>query len=155
MTLRIDLAGTAIAALVLILTGVATAHAAVQTSDDRVREEPLGYRMPDSTGTPRTRLAQSGNCIGGPWRCHYNANGRLYFGAHPRDPNRASWGCGATDGKVRGRSWNYASRTAASYRALAECSRKTAQGRCHIVSCRPGVHNSFEAIAIWGANTQQ
>jgi hypothetical protein len=125
MTLRMDLAGAAIAALALIMTGITTAH------------------------------AQSGNCIGGPWRCHYNANGRLYFGAHPRNPDRAAWGCGATDGQVRGRSWNYANRAAASYRALAECARKATQGRCHIVSCRPAVHSSFEAVAIWGPNTQQ
>lgn len=70
-------------------------------------------------------------------------------------PVRAAWGCGATDGKVKGKSWNYRNRTAASYRALAECSRKTTQGRCRVVSCLPSVHTSYEAVAIWGANAQQ
>jgi len=72
---------------------------------------------------------------------------------HSQAPERAAWGCGATDGKVKGKSWNYANRTAASYRALAACSSKTSSGRCRVVSCRPGVHNSEEAIAIWGPNT--
>jgi hypothetical protein len=70
-------------------------------------------------------------------------------------PMRSAWGCGATDGKVKGKSWNYSNRTAASYRALAECSRKSTHGRCRVVSCQPAVHTSYEAVAIWGANTPQ
>lgn len=161
MTLRIDLA-CALAALTLLITGVTTARAAVQISDGRVYDEPPAYRMPDSTATPRTRVAQSRFCDTNPLRCRYNPNGRKYYWTRDRrmpDPtaalNRAAWGCGATDGKVRARSWNFSNRTAASYRALSECSRKTTSARCHIVSCRTAVHNSFEAIAIWGPNTQQ
>lgn len=154
MTLRVNLACAAMAALALIITSVTTVSAAVQISDGRVSYESPGYRMPGSTGTPRTRVAQSRNCFVGPWRCRYGAEGRLHLGRVP-DSNRAAWGCGATDGRVKGKSWNYSNRAAASYRALAACSNKTTSGRCHIVSCRPSVHNSDEAIAIWGANTQQ
>jgi hypothetical protein len=156
MTLRIYLACAAMAALALIVTGVTTAGAAVEISDGRVSYEPPGYRMPDATGTPRTRVAQSGNCLGGPWRCRYGPEGRLHLnlGRVP-GANRAAWGCGATDGKARGRSWNFANRAAASYRALSECAGKSTRGSCRIVSCRPSVHTSYEAIAIWGANTQQ
>lgn len=162
MTLRIDWACAAMAALALIMTGAATAHAAVQISDGWVSDEPPGYRTPDSTATPRTRITQSTYCDINPLRCRYNPNGRKYYWTRDRrmpgsagTPNRAAWGCGATDGKVRGRSWNFSNRTAASYRALSECSRKTTSARCHIVSCRPSVHSSYEAIAIWGPNTQQ
>jgi len=154
MTLRMDLACAAMAALALMMTGVTTTRATAPISDGRLHDEPPGYRMPDAAGTPRIRVAQSGNCIGGPWRCHYGPEGRLHLGRIPV-PNRAAWGCGATDGKVKGKSWNYPNRTSASYRALAACSSKTSSGRCHIVSCRPSVHNSYEAIAIWGPNTEQ
>jgi hypothetical protein len=70
-------------------------------------------------------------------------------------PIRAAWGCGATNGTVKGRSWNYPNRLAASYRALAACSRKSAQGGCRVVSCRPAVHTAYEAQAIWGTDAPQ
>ena len=149
MTLRINLACAAMAALALIVTGVTTAGAAVQISDGQVHYEPLGYRMPDSTGTPRIRVAQSGNCIGGPWRCHYGAEGRLHWGARAPDANRAAWGCGATDGQAKGRSWAFPNRAAASYAALAACNRSSVQKTCRLVSCRTSVHSQFEAQAIW------
>lgn len=143
-------------------TGVTTARAAVQISDGQVSYEPPGYLIPDSTGTPRTRVAQSRFCDTNPLRCRYNPNGRKYYWTRDRRmpdstaaPNQAAWGCGATDGKVRGRSWNFSNRAAALYCALSECSRKTTSGRCHIVSCRPAVRGSYEAIAIWGANAPQ
>lgn len=148
MTLRMDLACTALAAVVLILTGVTTAPAAVQTSDSAVREA-TGHRIPDVTGTPRTRVAQSGNCIGGPWRCHYGAEGRLHWGS-VSNGNRVAWGCGATDGRARGRSWSFPNRAAASYGALAACNRSSVQKTCRLISCRTSVHSSYEAQAIWG-----
>jgi hypothetical protein len=89
------------------------------------------------------------------------ANGFCRLGPPPggnaavQSPQRAAWGCGATDGKAKGRSWNYSNRTAASYRAVAECSSKSTHGRCRVVSCQPAVHTSYEAVAIWGANTPQ
>lgn len=149
MTLRIYLACAAMAALALIVTGVTTAGAAVQTSDGRVSYEPPGYRMPDATAAPRTVVAQSGNCIGGPWRCHYGAEGRLHFGARVPDANRAAWGCGATDGKARGRSWNSPNQAAALHAALAACDRFSPRGNCHVISCRPSVHTIYDAQRIW------
>jgi len=137
------------AALALIVTGVTTAGAAVQISDGQVHYGPAGYRMPDATGTPRIRVAQSGNCIGGPWRCHYGSEGRLHWGARAPDANRPAWGCGATDGKARGRSWGFPNRPAAMYGALAACNRSSVQKTCRLVSCRAGVHSQFEAQAIW------
>jgi hypothetical protein len=149
MTLRRDLAGAAIAALALIITGVTIAPAAVQISDGRVSYETPGYRMPDSTETPRTRVAHSGNCIGGPWRCHYGAEGRLHFGARVPDANQAAWGCGATDGKARGRSWNSPNRAAAMYAALSTCDRYSARGKCRVISCRTSVQTIDDAQRIW------
>ena len=138
MTLRTALAGAAMAALVMIVSDVTAAHAAAVTPCDVMPTRcgygpngvlyfyPPGYRMPNSAGAP--------------------GNGAVGF------PNRAAWGCGATDGTMRGRSWNYAKRAAAWYRALAECARKSTRGNCRVVSCRPGVHTSYEAIAIWGTS---
>jgi len=137
------------AALALIVTDVTTAGAAVQISDGQVHHESSGDRVPDSTGMPRTRVAQSGNCIGGPWRCHYGAEGRLHWGARAPDPNRAAWGCGATDGKAKGRSWAFPNRAAASYAALAACNGRSVQKTCRLLSCRTSVHSQFEAQAIW------
>jgi hypothetical protein len=148
MTLRIYLACAAMAALALIVTGVTTAGAAVQISDGRVYSEPPGYRMPDATGTPRTRVAQSGNCIGGPWRCHYGAEGRLHWGLVP-NANRTAWGCGATDGNARSRSWNAPNRAAALNAALAGCDRLSPRGKCHVISCSPSVHTIHDAQKIW------
>jgi hypothetical protein len=138
MSFRTTLTGAAMAALILIIPGVTAAHAAAITPCDVM-----------------------------PTRCGYGANGRLYFyppgyrvpnAGEPwgnravHFPERAAWGCGATDGKARGRSWNYTKRQAASYRALSECARKSVRGNCRIVSCRTAVHNSYEAIAIWGVS---
>lgn len=132
MSLRLDLAGAAMAALALILSDVTTARAAAHI------------------------------CESMPSRCRYNANGGLYYyppGRRMPDsntpPNRAAWGCGATDGKARGRSWSFPNRAAASYGALAACNRHSPQMTCHLVSCRPSVHSSDEAVAIWGTNAHQ
>lgn len=148
MTLRINSVWAAMAALALIIMSVTTAGAAVQISDGRLHYEPPGYRMPDSTGTPRTRVAQSGNCIGGPWRCHYGPEGRLHWGSVP-NANRAAWGCFATDGKARGRSWSYPNRASALYAALSQCTKISTRGSCRVVGCRPSIHTNYESQAIW------
>ena len=141
MSFRTALAGAATAAMVLVISDFTAAHAAAVTPCDVM-----------------------------PTRCGYGPNGRVYFyppgyrvpnAGEPwgnravRSPSRAAWGCAATDGKARGRSWNYANRQAAAYRALSECARKSTRGNCRIASCRPAVHNSYEAIAIWGRSAPQ
>jgi hypothetical protein len=92
--------------------------------------------------------------------CHYGSDGRLRWerwavrpvsltseGSHSSGGDHR-WGCGATDGTAKGRSWGYGNRTAASYRALAECSRKTA-GSCHIMSCSASVSSRADVPSAW------
>jgi hypothetical protein len=100
--------------------------------------------------------------------CMYGAHGKLWFvpNGWPRaarrtvsfttEASRSSsgdhrWGCGATDGTAKGRSWGYSNKTAASYRALAECSRKTS-GSCHIMSCSASVYSQADAPSAWFNN---
>ena len=109
----------------------------------------------------RVAAAQIHNCKDYLHDCHYGARGQGVWerGAVRRvslttEGSRSSsgehgWGCGATDGATaKGRSWGYGNRTAASYRALAECSRKTAGG-CHIMSCSASVHSQAEVPLAW------
>jgi len=111
----------------------------------------------------RVAAAQVHNCKVYLNDCQYGPNGGLWWGrARPRavslttEGSRSSsgehgWGCGATDGgTAKGRSWGYGNRTAASYRALAECSRKTGSGSgCHIISCSASVHSQAEVPLAW------
>jgi len=135
MTLRTRSGFAAMAVLAVIVSGVKTAHAVVQICDvmpERCYYKPDGgwyytpppHPVPDFTRTPRNRAVQPSS--------------------------RGVWGCGATDGKARGRSWSYPNRAAAMYSALSACSRYSPQAKCRIVSCRPSVHSSYEAEAIWG-----
>jgi hypothetical protein len=93
--------------------------------------------------------------------CHYGVGGERFWNrGRPRaaslttEASRSSsgehnWGCGATDGgTAKGRSWGYSNRTAATYRALAECSRKTTRS-CHIMSCSASVHSQAEVPVAW------
>jgi hypothetical protein len=125
MTLRMNLAYVALAALALLIADVAAARAAMRL------------------------------CNAEPWRCRYSSDGRQYFyaagspipvstGAGTATSSQA-WGCGATDGVARGRSWGFPNKAAASLRALSECAKRSA--RCHIVSCSPSIHNYNEAQA--------
>ena len=124
MTLRVKLAYVALAALALLIADVAAASAAMVL------------------------------CNAQPWKCRYSSNGRQYFyyGAGARVPissatssTGAAWGCGATDGVARGRSWNFSNKAAASFRALSECAKRSAH--CHIIACSASVHNYDEAQA--------
>ena len=131
MRLRKDLAYVALAALALLIADVAAARAAMRL------------------------------CNAEPWRCRYSSDGRQYFyvagtpmpvstatsstGAGTATSSQA-WGCGATDGQARGRSWGFPNRAAASYRALSECAKRSTH--CHIVSCSSSVHNYNEAGAV-------
>jgi hypothetical protein len=133
MTLRRDLASAAMATLAVIVSDVTTARAI-------------------------------DICFVTPSQCYYGSDGRYYYsppgypltmmpGARAvRSPNGAAWGCGATDGEARGRSWSAPSRAVASYGALAACNKYSPQKSCRLVSCRPSVHTSDEAAAIWGTN---
>jgi hypothetical protein len=111
----------------------------------------------------RVAAAQTHDCMVYLKDCHYGQDGLRYWGwrkarARPvsltTDGSRSSsgdhnWGCGATDGAAaKGRSWGYSNRTAATYRALAECSRKTTRG-CHIMSCSASVHSQAEVPVAW------
>jgi hypothetical protein len=132
MTLRMNLAYVALAALALLLADVATVRAAMVL------------------------------CNAQPWKCRYSSDGRQYFyyGAGSRvsvstatpstgagtATNSDAWGCGATDGTARGRSWGFPNKAAASFRALSECAKRSTH--CHIVSCSSSVHNYNEAGAI-------
>jgi hypothetical protein len=138
MTLRMNLAYVALAALALLLADVATVRAAMVL------------------------------CNAQPWKCRYSSDGRQYFyyGAGSRvsvstatpstgagtATNSDAWGCGATDGTARGRSWGFPNKAAASFRALSECAKRSTH--CHIVSCSASIHNYYEAQAtlIGGAH---
>jgi hypothetical protein len=137
MTLRMDLAYVALAALALLIADVAAARAATKICDVM------------------------------PWRCRYEADGRYYYWSPGRHmpaygstsssaagtaTGRQAWGCGATDGQARGRSWGFPNKAAASFRALSECAKRSTH--CHIVSCSPSIHNYDEAQAtlIGGAH---
>jgi len=98
-----------------------------------------------------------------PQRCRYSPSGKGYYypqgqrmpeGLEPAFIERTgtgnaargtAWGCGATDGKARGRSWGFPNQASASLRALSECAKHGT--RCHIVSCSPSIHNYYEAQA--------
>ena len=104
MTLRMKLAYVALAALAVLIADVAAVHAATKTCDVM------------------------------PWRCRYNADGRKYYwtpdrhmpayGAAPSTGTGAAtsshaWGCSATDGQARGRSWGFSNKAAASFQPYA------------------------------------
>ena len=125
MTLRVNLAYVVLAALALLIADVASARAAMDL------------------------------CNAQPWRCRYSSDGRQYFhlgstGTPSTSAGTATgsqaWGCGATDGTARGRSWGFPNKAAASLRALSECAKRSTH--CHIVSCSSSVHNYNEAGAI-------
>ena len=137
MTLRMKLAYVALAALAVLIADVAAVRAATKICDVM------------------------------PWRCRYNPDGRNYYWtpdrhmpAYGAPPSTAggtatsshAWGCSATDGQARGRSWGFSNKAAASFRALSECAKRSAH--CHILSCSPAVHNYYEAQATLfsGAN---
>lgn len=133
MTLR-NLACVAMAALALIMADATTARAVIQIcdvmpsrcyygSDGRFYYTPPGHPMPDFTKTPRGGAAQS--------------------------PNKAAWGCFATDGKARGRSWGFPNRASALYGALSQCTKISTRGSCRVVGCRPSIHTNYESQAIW------
>ena len=137
MTSRMILAYVAPVALALMISGVVAARAAVENCSvypERCQYGangvyyfyPHGYRVPASTGTPAAGSGQA--------------------------TTSAAWGCGATDGKARGRSWGFPNQASASLRALSECAKRGT--RCHIVSCSPSIHNYYEAQAtlIGGAH---
>src|ERR1700694_5022492 len=130
MTLRMDLAYVALAASALLIADVAAARAATKICDVM------------------------------PWRCRYNADGRNYYWTPDRHmpgysptasagagtaTSSQAWGCGATDGTARGRSWGFPNKAAASFRALSECAKRSTH--CHIVSCSSSIHNYYEAQA--------
>jgi hypothetical protein len=143
MTLRVNLAYTATAALILLIADIAAAQAATKICDVM------------------------------PSRCRYNADGRNYYWtpdrhmpAYGQGPSTSvgagaaasaatgahNWGCGATNGTAKGRSWGFSNKAAASYRALSECSKRAPQGGCHVVSCSASVHSYDEAHVAWFAN---
>jgi len=127
MTIRMDLAYVALAALAVLTADVTAAHAATKICDVM------------------------------PWRCRYEPDGRNYYWSPGRHmpaygataagtaTGSQAWGCGATDGTARGRSWGFPNRAAASFRALSECAKRSTH--CHLVSCSPSIHNYYEAQA--------
>jgi hypothetical protein len=130
MRLRMDLAYVALAALALLIADVAAARAAMRS------------------------------CNAEPQRCRYSSDGRQYFHAFGSRStaggtatSNQAWGCGATDGTARGRSWNFSNRAAASLRALSECAKRSPH--CHIVSCSASVHNYDEAQATLFGSAQR
>jgi hypothetical protein len=132
MKLHMHLVYVAMAALALMISDVVAAHASMRL------------------------------CNAQPWRCSYSSDGRQYFhlsgtatpstGAGAATTSQA-WGCGATDGTARGRSWNFSNKAAASFRALSECAKRSAH--CHIVSCSASVHNYDEAQATLFGSAQR
>ena len=127
MTIRMDFAYVALAALAVLIADVTATHAATKICDVM------------------------------PWRCRYEPDGRNYYWSPGRHmpaygataagtaTGSQAWGCGATDGTARGRSWGFPNRAAASFRALSECAKRSTH--CHLVSCSPSIHNYYEAQA--------
>jgi hypothetical protein len=137
MTIRMDLAYVALAALAVLIADVTAARAATKICDVM------------------------------PWRCRYEPDGRKYYWSPGRHmpaygttsstgagtaTGSQAWGCGATDGTARGRSWGFPNQASASLRALSECAKRGTH--CHLVSCSPSIHNYYEAQAtlIGGAH---
>jgi hypothetical protein len=140
MRLRTDLAYVALAALALLIADVAAVQAATKICDVM------------------------------PWRCRYEPDGRNYYwspGRHMPAYGAASstgagtatsshaWGCGATDGKATGRSWGFPNKASASFRALSECTKRSTQASCRIVSCSASVHSYYEAHVTWFTEAQR
>jgi hypothetical protein len=125
MTSRMNFSYVAMAALALIITSVSVARAATQFCDIY------------------------------PERCQYSGNGRYYY--YPQGyrmpstagsaTSTAAWGCLATDGSARGRSWGYPNRLSASYSAMSACTKRSP--RCRIISCNPSVHSNYESYATF------
>ena len=134
MTLRMDLAYVALTALALLIADVTAARAATKPCDVM------------------------------PWRCRYNSDARRHFyplgyrmpeGAATTPATGGAWGCGATDGVVRGRSWGFPNKASASFRALSECTKRSTQASCRIVSCSASVHSYYEAHVTWFTEAQR
>jgi hypothetical protein len=134
MTLRMHLVYVAMAALALMISDVAAARA--------------GMRL----------------CNAQPWLCRYSSDGRQYFHlestaatstAAGTATSSHAWGCGATDGVARGRSWGFPNKASASFRALSECTKRSTQASCRIVSCSAAVHSYYEAHVAWFTDAQR
>jgi hypothetical protein len=142
MMSRMKVAYVALAALALLIADVAAVHAATKICDVM------------------------------PWRCRYNADGRKYYWTPDRHmpaygatsstgasagaaTGGHAWGCGATDGVARGRSWGFPNKASASFRALSECTKRSTQASCRIVSCSASVHSYYEAHVTWFADAQR
>ena len=128
MTLRMDWICMALAASVLMISDITAAHALTfcdiypnrcqYTPSGKGYYYPLGYRLPSEGAR-----ASSGGAMA------------------------AAWGCIATDGHARGRSWGYPNRLAASYGALSGCTKLAPH--CRIVSCSASIHSQYEAHATF------
>ena len=95
-----------------------------------------------------------------PNRCQYTPSGKGYYYPHGyRLPSEMPgfgagsaastqvWGCLATGGAGRGRSWGYPNRLSASYSALSACAKRGTG--CRIISCNPSVHSNYESYAAF------
>ena len=127
MTRRISSVYVALAASILVLSEVAAAHAATKICDVmpwrcRYEHDAVNYYWSPGNRMPSYDTASAGTAVGS-----------------------ARLGCGATDGTHKGRSWGYANKAGASYRALSECLKRGAPGSCRVVSCSPSVHSYYEA----------
>jgi len=132
MTLRMDFAWLAIAALGLIISDVSVARALsfCDVNPDRCRYSPSGKGYYYPRGRPMPQGLE-------PAFVERTGTGNA--------ARTQAWGCGATDGKATGRSWGYRNKAAASYSALAACTQRSARASCHIVSCSSSVRNRDEA----------
>ncbi len=72
-----------------------------------------------------------------------------FVSAVPVSAVLAAWGCGATDGTATGRSWGFRNHTAASYRALAECTQRSRRGGCRVVGCSSSINTYYDAHVAW------
>jgi hypothetical protein len=127
MIARMVLAYVAMAALALMLSGVMAAHAATKFCDIY------------------------------PARCQYSGNGvNYYYPLGYRMPSTAgsatstaAWGCLATDGQARGRSWGYPNRTSATYGALSACAKRGTS--CRVITCNSSVHSNYESYVTFSS----
>jgi hypothetical protein len=140
MTLRMDFAWVAIAALGLIISDVSAARALsfCDVNPDRCRYSPSGKGYYYPRGQPMPQGLE-------PAFVERNGTGNA--------ASRQAWGCTATDGTSRvPASWGFQSRAAAVGGALDACKRGSTGGSCRIVRCSSGVRSRDEARLLGTAH---
>ena len=137
MTLRMDFAWVAIAALGLFVSYVSAARALdfCDVNPDRCRYSPSGKGYYYPRGQPMPQGLEP---------AFVERNGTTGTAASGQ-----AWGCAASDGKVKSWSARYPNRASAVYGAMAVCAKYG--GRCRIVACSSSIHSQADARVLISA----